>query len=177
MRSKLREKSLSGTGAQGHTEANGSSRRYLAPEPLTPLYNRSSLSIDTLLAHSGILAARAYLERTDEVTLARQVELSRLPAPTGAEARRGARVAELFREIGLRNVLIDEVGNVHGWLGEKGMGNGERAVVLCAHLDTVFGPDVDVAVRRQGGNGEGGGGGRLEGQGISENPRGLAALA
>jgi acetylornithine deacetylase/succinyl-diaminopimelate desuccinylase-like protein len=134
------------------------------------------LSVDALLAHSGILAARAYLERTDEVTLARQVELSRLPAPTGAEARRGARVAELFREIGLRNVLIDEVGNVHGWLGEKGMENGERAVVLCAHLDTVFGPDVDVAVRRQGGNEEGGGGGRLEGPGISDNARGLAAL-
>jgi acetylornithine deacetylase/succinyl-diaminopimelate desuccinylase-like protein len=130
------------------------------------------LSIDALLAHPRIQAARAHLERTDQVTLARQVELSRLPAPTGAEARRGARVAELFREIGLRDILIDEVGNVHGWLGERGKGSGDRAVVLCAHLDTVFGPDVDVAVRRQGRDGRG----RLEGPGISDNARGLAAL-
>src|SRR5207245_1453647 len=126
------------------------------------------------LSHPRIQAARAHLERTDEVTLARQVELSGLAAPTGAETRRGARVAELFREIGLRDVLIDDVGNVHGWFGESGMGNGEQPVVLCAHLDTVFGPDVDVAVRRPR-RGEGGGG-RLEGPGISDNARGLAAL-
>jgi len=41
-------------------------------------------------------------------------------------------------------------------------------VVVAAHLDTVFGPDVDVAVRRRGT--------RLEGPGISDNARGLAAL-
>ena len=134
------------------------------------------MNLDYLLSHPRIQAARAHLERTDEVTLARQVELSGLAAPTGAETRRGARVAELFREIGLRDGLIDDVGNVHGWFGESGMGNGERAVVLCAHLDTVFGPDVDVAVRRPRGGEGGGGGGRLEGPGISDNARGLAAL-
>ncbi len=130
------------------------------------------MNLDCLLSHPRIQAARAHLERTDEVTLARQVELSGLPAPTGAETRRGARVAELFREIGLRDVLIDEVGNVHGWHGERGMGNGEKAVLLCAHLDTVFGPDVNVTVRRHGRDG----GGRLEGPGISDNARGLVAL-
>src|SRR5213080_509990 len=41
-------------------------------------------------------------------------------------------------------------------------------VVLSAHLDTVFGPEVDVAVERRGQ--------RLEGPGISDNARGLAAL-
>ena len=128
------------------------------------------MNLDSLLTHPGIQAARAHLERTDEVTLRRQVELSGLPAPTGAEARRGARVAELFREIGLHDVLIDEVGNVHGWYGARG--NGERAMVLCAHLDTVFGPDVDVSVRRTGEEGRG----RLEGPGIADNARGLAAL-
>ncbi len=137
------------------------------------------MNLDCLLSQPCIQAARAHLERTDEVTLARQVELSGLPAPTGAEARRGARVAELFREIGLRDVLIDEVGNVHGWYGGRGMGNGEwgngngeNAVLLCAHLDTVFGPEVNVTVRRDRGNG----GGRLEGPGISDNARGLVAL-
>ncbi len=128
-------------------------------------------TISKLLAHERIRAARHHLERTEEVTLARQAALSAVPAPTGAEGRRAARVAELFREVGLRDVLVDEVGNVHGWFGGDSLtvaGDGSAPVVLAAHLDTVFGPEVDVAVERRGA--------RLEGPGISDNARGLAAL-
>src|SRR6185437_16066287 len=103
-------------------------------------------AVSRLLAHERIRAARHHIERTDEVTLARQTALSAIPAPTGAEDRRAARVAELFREIGLAAVTVDHAG----------------------HLDTVFGTDVDVAVERRGH--------RLEGPGISDNARGLAAL-
>ena len=119
-----------------------------------------------LLAHERVRAARHHCERTDEVTLARQAALSAIPAPTGAEAQRAARVAELFREVGLREVVLDEVGNVHGWF--PGSVDGQAPVVLAAHLDTVFGADVQVAVERRGK--------RLEGPGISDNARGLAAL-
>src|SRR5712692_2567770 len=124
--------------------------------------------MDTLLSHPRLAAARAHLERTDQVTLERQAVLSAVPAPTGAEGLRASRVAELFREVGLASVKIDAAGNVLGWWG---MGNGERGmgpVVLAAHLDTVFGPEVDVTVQRRGT--------RLEGPGISDNARGLAAL-
>ena len=127
--------------------------------------------IARLLGHERVRAARHHIERTDEVTLARQAALSAVPAPTGAETQRAARTAELFREVGLRDVLIDEVGNVRGWFrGEegRGTGNGPAPVVLAAHLDTVFGPDVQVGVERRGE--------RLEGPGISDNARGLAAL-
>src|SRR5436189_2225355 len=122
--------------------------------------------ISRLLAHDRIRAARHHIERTDEGTLARQAALSAIPAPTGAEGRRAAHVAELFRTIGLCDVMVDHAGNVHGWLGK----NGEKSapVVLAAHLDTVFGAEVDVAVERRGQ--------RLEGPGISDNARGLAAL-
>src|SRR5207253_3157541 len=41
-------------------------------------------------------------------------------------------------------------------------------VVVTAHLDTVFGPELDVSVARRGP--------RLEGPGIADNARGLAAL-
>jgi len=41
-------------------------------------------------------------------------------------------------------------------------------VLLSAHLDTVFAPELDVSVARRGA--------RLEGPGISDNARGLAAL-
>jgi len=128
-------------------------------------------TISRLLGHERIRAARHHVERTDEVTLARQAALCAIPAPTGAEGHRAARVAELFRAVGLQDVAIDEVGNVSGWTageGGSGQGNGTAPVVLAAHLDTVFGPEVDVAVERRGG--------RLEGPGISDNARGLAAL-
>ena len=121
--------------------------------------------ISRLLAHERIRAARRHVERADDVTLARQAALSATPAPTGAEGARGARVAELFREIGLSHVGVDQAGNVCGWLGN---GRGSAPVVLAAHLDTVFGPEVDVRVKRRGQ--------RLEGPGISDNARGLAAL-
>ena len=121
--------------------------------------------IDALLANERIRAARTHIERHDEVTLARQATLSAIPAPTGAEAARGARIGELFDDVGLQDVTIDTVGNVRGWYGDS---KGDGCVVLSAHLDTVFGPELDVSVSRKGP--------RLEGPGISDNARGLAAL-
>ena len=125
-------------------------------------------SIDALMTEPRVRAARAHIERSDEVTLARQAALSAIPAPTGAEAARGARVAELFREVGLEDVKVDEVGNVRGWYGNGGPEKRDGCVVLSAHLDTVFGPELDVSVSRLGA--------RLQGPGISDNARGLAAL-
>ena len=125
-------------------------------------------TIDTLLDEPHVRAARAHIERSDEVTLARQAALSAIPAPTGAEGARAARVAELFSEVGLRDVGVDAVGNVRGWYGDGGREMGDGCVVLSAHLDTVFGPELDVSVSRRGP--------RLEGPGISDNARGLAVL-
>src|SRR2546425_879696 len=136
--------------------------------------------ISGLLGHDRVKAARQHIERTDDVTLARQATLSAIPAPTGAEAQRAARVAELFREAGLRDVRIDEAGNVSGWVNGNGgtlkdsltvggKGEGVAPVVLSAHLDTVFGPDVDVSVERRGR--------RLPGPAISDNARGAGAPA
>ena len=122
--------------------------------------------IAALLTHDGVRAARAHIERSDAVTLERQAELSAIPAPTGSEAARGARVAALLGDVGLSDVAVDEVGNVHAWYGKRD--TGESCVVLSAHLDTVFGPDLDVSVSRNGL--------RLEGPGISDNARGLTAL-
>src|SRR4029077_20633168 len=104
-------------------------------------------AVSRLLANERIRAARHHIERTDEVTLARQSALSAIPAPTGAEGRRAARVAELFREIGLTDVAMDHAGNVHGWFGRNG-DKPTAPVVLAAHLDTVFGAEVHGAVGR-----------------------------
>ena len=120
--------------------------------------------IDAVVAHERVRAARHHIERSDERTLTRQAALSAIPAPTGAEGARGARVAELYRDAGLEEVAIDEVGNVTGWLGTRR----DEPVVLSAHLDTVFGGELDVSVERSGP--------RLKGPGISDNARGLAAM-
>jgi acetylornithine deacetylase/succinyl-diaminopimelate desuccinylase-like protein len=122
--------------------------------------------IDAVLLNERVRTARAHIERSDEATLGRQAALSAIPAPTGAEAARGSRVAEMFRDAGLDQVTIDDVGNVRGWCGKRDTGN--DCVVLSAHLDTVFGPELDVSVSRRGP--------RLEGPGIADNARGLAAL-
>src|SRR5947199_594795 len=139
------------------------------PPPSSGLVSRAvDHAISRLLAHERIRAARHHIERTDEVTLARQAVLSAIPAPTGAEGRRAAHVADLVREIGLSDVAVDHAGNVHGWFGKNGERSVVGPVVLAAHLDTVFGAEVNVAVERRGQ--------RLEGPGISDNARGLAAL-
>src|SRR5437667_9693819 len=90
----------------------------------TASHNRTLLSmpdaIDTLLANERVRAARAHIERFDEVTLARQATLSAIPAPTGAEAARGPRLAQLFDDVRLRDGKIDSAGNARGWSGEAG---------------------------------------------------------
>lgn len=122
-------------------------------------------SIQELFGHDHIRAACDFIEHSDEATLSRQAALSAIPAPTGAETARAGRVAEMFDAVGLRDVTIDDVGNVRAWHAASSY---DDCVVLCAHLDTVFGPELDVSVSRRGA--------RLEGPGIADNARGLAAL-
>jgi acetylornithine deacetylase/succinyl-diaminopimelate desuccinylase-like protein len=74
----------------------------------------------------------------------------------------------MFRHVGLDDVAIDQVGNVRAWHNAGSNEHGAGSVVLSAHLDTVFGSELDVSVARRGA--------RLEGPGISDNARGLAAL-
>jgi len=131
--------------------------------------------IDAVLLNERVRAARAHIERSDEATLGRQAALSAIPAPTGAEGARGARVAEMLGQVGLTDVQVDEVGNVRGWYRTGSSIRAQYAaplhhgcVVVSAHLDTVFGPELDVSVARRGP--------RLEGPGIADNARGLAAL-
>ena len=126
--------------------------------------------MEALLSHDRVRTARSHIERSDEATLARQAALSAIPAPTGAETARGVRVAEMLGEAGLKDVRTDDVGNVRGWYvgAQQAVPVQDGCVVISAHLDTVFGPELDVSVSRRGA--------RLEGPGIADNARGLAAL-
>jgi len=103
--------------------------------------------------------------RSQEVKLqAWQMEVARIASPPFGEAARGAWVADRFREIGLRAVHIDDVGNVFG----VHPGYGSRHIALSAHIDTVFPAATPLNIRQQGT--------RLYGPGVSDNGAGIVAM-
>jgi acetylornithine deacetylase/succinyl-diaminopimelate desuccinylase-like protein len=106
-----------------------------------------------------------FLRADNEWTLQQQISICEIPAPPFREEQRAADMKRRFEELGLQNVRIDSIGNVIAeW---PGAGSGP-AVVLSAHLDTVFPDGTDVRVRREGD--------LLRGPGIGDNCRGLAVL-
>src|ERR1700723_2592920 len=103
--------------------------------------------------------------RTQEPQLAQwQMEMARIAAPPFGESARGAWLAERFREVGLDDVRIDDVGNVFG----VHPGFGSRYVALSAHIDTVFPANTPLNIRQQGS--------RLYGPGVSDNGAGVTAM-
>ncbi|MEP6990038.1 MAG: M20/M25/M40 family metallo-hydrolase, partial [bacterium] len=117
------------------------------------------------LLFQRLAPARARLAARDEQLVRTQIALSEIPSPTGAEAARGASVAALVGALGLVDVHVDAVGNV---LGVRAGTHDVAPVVMCAHLDTIFPAGTPVAVARDGP--------QLNGPGIVDNSRGLAAM-
>jgi tripeptide aminopeptidase len=114
---------------------------------------------------SGLEPLRHRVHQTDADTVAEQLALVRIPAPPLGEAARAAYLLERFRAIGLAAPRQDEEGNV---LGDWGPADGAPAVVVAAHLDTVFPAGTDVEPRQEGR--------RYHAPGITDNCRGLAAM-
>jgi tripeptide aminopeptidase len=103
--------------------------------------------------------------RSQEPQLAHwQLEMARIAAPPFGEGPRAAWLAERFRELGLDDVRIDDVGNVFG----IHPGFGRRYITLSAHIDTVFPAGTPLNVRQQGS--------RLFGPGVSDNGAGVTAM-
>src|SRR5271169_3289391 len=93
-----------------------------------------------------------------------QMEASRVPAPPFGETPRAEWLADRFRELGLKEVEIDEVGNVFG----VRPASGRRYISVSAHIDTVFPASTPLNIRQQGS--------RLYGPGVSDNGAGIAAM-
>lgn len=83
-----------------------------------------------------------------DLTVAEVIELTEIPAPPFKEAARAARVLEKFKALGLENVHIDKVGNVIGT--RPGKDRAAKALMVAAHLDTVFPEGTPIKVRREG---------------------------
>ncbi|HLU83683.1 MAG TPA: M20/M25/M40 family metallo-hydrolase [Trueperaceae bacterium] len=91
------------------------------------------------------------------------VTIAETAAPTFHEERRAELIWRLWQEAG-HTPKRDSAGNV---LCEIAGGTGPR-VVLAAHLDSVFGPEVAVSVHREPG--------RLRGPGVGDNAASLAVI-
>ena len=103
--------------------------------------------------------------RAQEPQLAHwQLEMARIAAPPFGETVRGVWLSERFRELGLDDVRIDDVGNVFG----IHPGYGRRYIALSAHIDTVFPAGTPLNIRQQGS--------RLYGPGVSDNGAGVTAM-
>jgi acetylornithine deacetylase/succinyl-diaminopimelate desuccinylase-like protein len=121
--------------------------------------------LNDLTERPDVSAAAAYLRAEDEATLTSQIQLSEIPSPSFEEEARGNRMSELLEQAGLTRVRRDGAGNV---LAERDGTTQTPALIVSAHLDTVFPVDTDVSVRRDGD--------LLYGPGISDDARGLASL-
>jgi tripeptide aminopeptidase len=98
------------------------------------------------------------------LVLRRTVELARIPAPTGAEGNRATLVRRWWDDDGWAP-SIDSAGNVWGQLA----GGPGSALLVAAHLDTVFPADLPHEVVTEPG--------RLNGPSVGDDSIGVAALS
>lgn len=110
-------------------------------------------------------AAHAWLSEQSAATLDEQVEVACTPAPPFEEGVRAALVRDKLQSLGLDPVL-DDVGNVLASFPPNSVSSSSTPVVIASHLDTVFGPETAIAIRRKGD--------RCVGPGCTDNARGIA---
>jgi tripeptide aminopeptidase len=117
-----------------------------------------------LAASPEVRSAYNWFRTQEPQFLQWQMEMARIAAPPFGESARAAWLQERFREIGLDDVRIDDVGNVFG----THPGFGRRFVALSAHIDTVFPANTPLNIRQQGS--------RIYGPGVSDNGAGVVAM-
>lgn len=122
-------------------------------------------SAEALLADTDVKAAMAAIRTNEPHFIDEQVRICEIASPPFHEDKRAEEIAKLFRQEGLQDVRIDHAGNV---LGDRPGAVPHPHLVIAAHLDTVFPPETDVHVTRDGN--------LLKGPGIGDDCRGLAAL-
>ncbi len=114
-----------------------------------------------LVARVTALSAR-FVEPIAELAAA----IAAVPAPTNDEAERARFVAEKLTALGHSDVTVDHLSDVVGRLPGK---DSSRALLLAAHIDTVFPRDTQISVSREGDV--------LAAPGIGDNSVSVAAVA
>jgi acetylornithine deacetylase/succinyl-diaminopimelate desuccinylase-like protein len=107
-----------------------------------------------------------WLPELTQWVIEQAIAIQQIPAPTFAEARRAAYVAQQFTLLKLTQIETDEVQNIYGL--RRGRKNGAPAIMVTAHTDTVFPAETDLKFRREGNI--------IYGPGLGDNSLGVAAL-
>lgn len=108
---------------------------------------------------------RDAIQPAREILLANALMVGEIPAPTYSEEERITFLGNRFTEDGLQNISIDEAGNGMAIIPGK---KGNKNIIVCAHVDTVFSKKVDHAMSV--------GPNEIKGPGIGDNSLGLAAV-
>lgn len=123
------------------------------------------VSPEHLMRDARVAAALAWLRERNEETLAEQIAFCEVPSPPFGEEARGEHLIARLKAEGLEDVRRDTEGNIIARIPAQEDG---PLVVVVAHLDSVFPPDVHPKVQRQGHI--------LRAPGIGDNARGLACM-
>ena len=99
--------------------------------PLLPEYDEP---VKALFEKPRVQQAMKLLDEGAEASMVMQCELCEIPAPTFHEEVRAAEIARRMKALGLKDVTIDEIGNVIG--RRPGKDNGP-VLAIGAHMDTV----------------------------------------
>ncbi len=94
------------------------------------------------------------------------MQIQQIPAPTFKEELRGKFVHDLFQKENLKDVSIDDLGNVYARL--PGRNKNAKPLIVSAHLDTVFPDSVNLQSREEAG--------KVIAPGIGDNSLGVGAL-
>lgn len=121
-------------------------------------------AVSRIVASQPFKAAAAALDSGHDQWVNDIIAITQIPAPPFKEQVRAKAFADMLRERGL-DPSIDEAGNVIAL--RKGSEAGP-AVVVSAHLDTVFPEGTDVTVKREGT--------KLMAPGVGDDSAGLATL-
>lgn len=113
-------------------------------------------------------SARTSLAADYDAIVAQLITITEIPAPPFGEAERGRYMADAFKRHGLKDVTVDDVGNVTGIRPNAKGQMAEGFLVVSAHIDTVFPADTELTVKRDGD--------RLMAPGIGDDSLGLSAM-
>lgn len=119
-----------------------------------------------IMQDAKIQKALAQIEQQSAQTIAEQMELCAIRAFSNHETQRAKRFFEMFQTLGFDEVSMDEVDNVFGVVHGTGQG---PVILISAHMDTVFGMDVDCTPRVDEN-------GVIHAPGIADDTRGMAEI-
>ncbi|HYO62232.1 MAG TPA: M20/M25/M40 family metallo-hydrolase [Pyrinomonadaceae bacterium] len=137
-----------------------------SPAPQQPALAPYLESVRALMSRPRVASAFEFVDRNKQETLREWAAITEVNAPSGKERERAAFVEKILRTYKLDRVYYDKTGNLIAL--RKGTGGGGPAVVIDAHLDTVFqeGLKIKAEIRD----------GRIYAPGVGDDTRNIAAM-